>query len=432
MQALVAALLIVLAAWALLELAVRFYVAAPLAVDFYGSIPRHAVRERQQRHGVRVASGLGWAHLGWIADPDAEGYRIERLGDGAWRTAATVRFGSVLLHEGGTYRVVAVPLDGSAARVLGEVVVTITAGEAPLFVPRIDGPWQPLFRPARSGDYINDHTIYRDAQGRWRLIGITAKGKGNYAAEKRFASAVSADFPPAAEMEEDAPLADFGELAWAPHVIKADDTYHLFWSPHRLHRMTSLDGIAWGDHSVVMAKPFHRFFRDAAIINVAEGQWLLYCTARGRYFSRVDLYQSFDLEGWQYIGPALRTGFGSERNGIVASTESPAVTVYRDRFYLALTYNNDSFFWPALLLPLNIWLGRESYNDTLVVHSANPYDFGIYRGRTRSPTLTRLRAHAAEFVYQPQLDRWFITTAGWPWVATLTAGEVAVAPLAWD
>jgi sucrose-6-phosphate hydrolase SacC (GH32 family) len=149
-------------------------------------------------------------------------------------------------------------------------------------------------------------------------------------------------------MEEDAPLADFGELAWAPHVIKAVDTYHLFWSPHRLHRMTSADGVAWGEHRVVMTKPFHRFFRDAAIINVAEGQWLLYCTARGRYFSRVDVYQSFDLDGWQYIGPALRTGLGAERNGIVASTESPAVVTYRDRFYLALTYNNDSFFWPAL------------------------------------------------------------------------------------
>jgi hypothetical protein len=95
--------------------------------------------------------------------------------------------------------------------------------------------------------------------------------------------------------------------------------------------------------------------------------------------------------------------------------------------------NNDSFFWPALLLPLRMWLGRESYNDTVVVHSDNPYDFGVYRGRTASPTLvTRLQAHAAELVYQPHQDRWYITTAGWPWAATLTSGEVAVAPLRWE
>ncbi len=41
---------------------------------------------------------------------------------------------------------------------------------------------------------------------------------------------------------------------------------------------------------------------------------------------------------------------------MAASTESPALIAYRERFCLALTYNNDSFVWPALLLPLKIWL----------------------------------------------------------------------------
>ncbi len=431
--ALVVAAAGLLAAWAALEIVVRLYVGMPLRVDFYGSIPRGAVRERQERFGVRVAMGLGWAHLGWIAAPDMERYRVERWREGMWQAVATVRFGSFLLREGGMYRIVALASSGGCERVIGEVETSMRPRTAPLCVPRIAGPWQTLFRPLRSGDYINDHTVYQDAQRRWRLIGITAKGSGDYAAERSFATAMSTEFPPASAMQEDAPLADFDELAWAPHVIEEADTYYVFWSPHRLHRMTSADGVEWGEHRVVMERPFHKFFRDATILKVADGQWLLYCTARGRYFSRVDLYQSFDLEGWQYIGPALRTGLGSERNAIVASTESPAVVDYRDRFYLALTYNNDSFFWPAILLALKIWRGRDSYNDTLVLHSDNPYDFGIYRGRTRSPTLvTRLRAHAAELVHQPQQDRWYITTAGWPWVATLTSGEVAVAPLDWD
>src|SRR5690606_8872812 len=111
----------------------------------------------------------------------------------------------------------------------------------------------------------------------------------------------------------------------------------------------------------------------------------------------VDLYQSFDLETWQYIGAALRSGWGAERNAIVGSMESPFVVPYRGRWYLFLTYNNDSFVWPALLLPLRIWLDPASYNDTLVLQADNPYDFGTYRGADDTPALVaRLAAHAAE------------------------------------
>jgi len=197
--------------------------------------------------------------------------------------------------------------------------------------------------------------------------------------------------------------------------------------------MTAADGVTWRDHRVVLSAPMHKFFRDAMVLEAADGQWLLYTTARGAYFSRVDVYQSFDLDGWQFIGAALRSGWGSERNAIVASTESPFVVRYHDRYYLSLTYNNDSFFWPAVLLPLKVWLNRASYNDTLVFHSDNPYDFGTYRGTACAPSLlTRLAAHAAEIVHEPERDAWYITTAGWPWAATLTSGEVAVAPLQWE
>ena len=36
---------------------------------------------------------------------------------------------------------------------------------------------------------------------------------------------------------------------------------------------------------------------------------------------------------------------------------------YKDRYYLSVTYNNDTFFWNGLLLPFKIWLDRDSYND---------------------------------------------------------------------
>jgi arabinan endo-1,5-alpha-L-arabinosidase len=84
-------------------------------------------------------------------------------------------------------------------------------------------------------------------------------------------------------------------------------------------------------------------------------------------------------------------------------------------------------------LTFKVWPNRASYNETLVFHSDNPYDFGIYRGRNNSPTLlTELETHGPEFVYNPNTDSWYITTAGWPWVATLTSGEVAIAPVEWE
>ena len=41
-------------------------------------------------------------------------------------------------------------------------------------------------------------------------------------------------------------------------------------------------------------------------------------------------------------------------------------------------------------------------------------------------------ASGYEWVPVPEKDQWYITTAGWPWVSTLTSGEVAVALLEWD
>jgi hypothetical protein len=426
----------ILALWLLLEGIVRLYLEWPLERSFYGSLGPDRVRARQDEHGVRVVDGPGWAHLGWIADPERERYRVEwrARGDGAWRERGRARFGS-FLHRGeaGAFRVIAVPRDGSPIRVIGEAETNPGQGEPPLFAPRVAGPWQTLFRPSRHGSYINDHAVFRDAEGSWRLLGITGPGDGDLDRERRFAVGVSRELPASDGMREADPVADFGELAWAPHVVRAGETYHLFWSPHRLHEMTSGDGIHWQNHRIAMAAPFHKFFRDAMVLEVAERQWLLYCTARGRYYSRIDLYQSFDLRDWQYIRSALATGRGSERNSPFASTESPCVARHAGRYYLSLTYNNDSFFWPGLLLLLKRWPNRASYNQTLVFHSDNPYDFGSYRGRKDAPTLvTELEAHAARLVCHPEKDAWYITTAGWPWAATLTSGEVAVAPLEWD
>ncbi len=417
----------------ILEIGVRVYVEMPLKTDFYGSISREAVAGLQAQFGVQTVSGLGWIHLGWIANPEQETYRIETSTAQGWQEIGQTKYGSFLYRGlGGSFRVWRVPKGDAPEELLGEVTAYSTLEPSPINIPSIQGEWQKLFQPQTYGSYINDHTIYQDANGDWRLIGITSLTEGDFNEEKYFAVGVSQDFPPAEGMTELEPVADFGELAWAPHVIQSAGRYHMFWSPHKLHQMDSADGVTWENHQVTLSLPYHKFFRDGMVLQVAPNQWLLYTTARGLFFSQIDVYQSFDLTYWQYIRTALRSGLGSERNSPFASMESPFVVRYQNHYYLSLTYNNDTFFWHGILLMFKIWLNPSSYNETLVFHADNPYDFGVYRGLTRSPTLlTRLEAHAPEWVYNPDSGQWYITTAGWPWAATLTSGEVAVAPLEW-
>ena len=144
-------------------------------------------------------------------------------------------------------------------------------------------------------------------------------------------------------MTEAEPIADFGELAWATHVIHNGEKYDLcFWSPHKLHQMERERWYRFGKIIVVtMPAPHHKFFRDGMVLQVAEDQWLLYTTARGKYYSQIEIYQSFDLEQWQYIRTALSSGFGSERNSPFSSMKSPFVVDYQGHYYLSLTYNNE-------------------------------------------------------------------------------------------
>lgn len=172
---------------------------------------------------------------------------------------------------------------------------------------------------------VNDHCILRNTSGNWRLVAITGSGNGDLDSERRLTVGVSEAFPPVDAMREEPVIADFGELAWAPCDADDGTDRWLFWSQRVLHRMRSPDGITWTDHEVVLSESVHPFFCDRASIEVAPGQWLLFCTARGHWFSRVDLCQSFDRRYWQYIRGALSTGWGSERNSSFASTESPTV-----------------------------------------------------------------------------------------------------------
>lgn len=76
--------------------------------------------------------------------------------------------------------------------------------------------------------------------------------------------------------------------------------------------------------------------------------------------------------------------------------------------------------------------GPDEYHDTLVFRSTNPFDFGTYGGDERE-ILIRLRLHAPEYVRDPDTDRWYVTSAGWPGdlFGAVLPGAVAITELEW-
>ncbi len=421
--------------WLLGEIVVRVVCDLPVRTDFYGSIPRADIPALQKRTGIRVNPGDTYIHLGWIADPKQDRYTVWRQGlDGKFRRLGHTRYGSFLVRNllpDSMYTFRVSSSSGAVEETLSARTLEARAYEP--CRPVIEGGWHTLFRPKEYGDYLNDHTVYQADDGRWHIVGITSFGTGDYKKERCFAHGVSDVFPFSEEaaVRELPPLADEGRLAWAPCVVRANGQYFMWYSPHTAYCQTSPDGAVWQERPELAFRPAYPQFRDPMVLEAGESHWLMYATARHGLFSTVDVYQSFDAVRWQYVCSALKTGFGCERAAPQASTESPFVFEYADGYYLSVTYNNSSFFFDAMLLPLKIWRDKESYNDTLVFHSKNPYDFGVYRGRKRPSSLAgTLRAHAPEYV---EFDgRWYLTTCGWPWVASVTQGEAAWAELRFE
>jgi len=169
-------LLILLGLWLVAEIGMRLVVELPLRTDFYSSIQRDQVRARQEKFGVQAAHGLGWAHLGWIADPNGERYHIlQQQAGGQWQEIGQAEFGSFLLDgAGGQYQVWAEALQGGERRLVGQAVLPESKGAAQVYRPSITGEWMPVFKPDQTGRYLNDHTIFQDQAGNWRLVGITS------------------------------------------------------------------------------------------------------------------------------------------------------------------------------------------------------------------------------------------------------------------
>lgn len=182
--------------------------------------------------------------------------------------------------------------------------------------------------------YINDHTLIQDEGGRWHAFGIWHPEPADPLGEDRFLHASARDLTGTTWTIHEPVLparTPSGEThVWAPHAIRHDGRYWMFYAggttDHAAYRMTlatSEDLFTWTPHEPVL---FEDGFdaRDPMVIH--DGwRWLLYYTrtsAPEGGFHEVAVRTSEDLLNWSEPRVAYRSTIRGTYGG---PTESPFV-----------------------------------------------------------------------------------------------------------
>jgi len=287
------------------------------------------------------------------------------------------------------------------------------------YSPSVRGPWQLLFRPQRTGCYINDHTLLRAHDSTWHLFGITRDTPDiNPDHERYFAHGVGRSLISETGFEEKDPACDFGLRAWAPALVRAHGRHYLFYGPDGLHLAVSDELYEWRKTPVnLLGCPIDGCVRDPMVLQIRPDTWLLYATALHEGYGQVSVFISNDLINWRFVQFALRTSSRAPLRPPWGATESPFVVFYQGWYYLLTTYTDSNV---------------ETYHNTLVFRSLNPFDFGDYAGDNEDEVVVaRLYAHAPEVVHDEEQGIWYITTCGWRGRGIPVEGAVAIAPLEW-
>lgn len=278
-----------------------------------------------------------------------------------------------------------------------------------MLVPYISENWQPLFKPQKYGNYVNDHCIYRDNNGLWNLFGITSKD-ASPSNEKYFVRAVSEDLFSLAEHSK---AIDTGCLAWSPCIVENNGFYYMYYGPSPTKMAVSPDGGEWFGYEIRMhGLPPMACHRDHFVMKAGESRWLMYASGIHNKRGSVCVLESGNLEDWYFLGYALDSGKNAELTPAWGAFESPFIVQKNAVYYLFVTYTDCS---------------TGNYNDTLVFVSDNPLNFGIYDGESGAKPITKLIAHAPEIISVGSQD--YITTCGWP--GSSLAEGVGIARLDW-
>ncbi len=295
-------------------------------------------------------------------------------------------------------------------------------------VPVITGDWQLLYKPGKTGCYVNDHSLILADDGSWHLFGITRDGvEVEPDRERWFTYGRSPGLISDSGFEEVCKVCDTGLRAWAPSVVYHEDRYYMYYGPAPLRLATSYELSHWMENPVYLHDaPLDSCHRDSMVLKLDDGSWLMYATGLHNRYGVISVFQSDDLINWHFIKYALKTSGNArfipswgDTGGVYppwGATESPFVVKKEDLYYLFITFTSGSL---------------ESYHNTLVFKSDDPLDFGKYTGDNENDiVIAKLHTHAPEVVCDND-GQWYITTCGWRNHGTPIEGGVAIAKLDW-
>ena len=288
----------------------------------------------------------------------------------------------------------------------------------PTYKPVIESDWHLLYRPEKTGNYINDHTILKGYDNKWHLIGITNhQNEPNSDYERYFSygsgNKLSLDKP----FDEIKNVCNLGVRAWAPCVIKHRHKYYMYYGPSPTRFAVSPDLGHWMENKIEMiGVPIDSCHRDHMVFKLNENTWIMYVSGIDmNNLAVISVLVSNDLIHWRFVQYALRTSVDSPYKCTWGQLESPYLIYYKGWYYLSVTYTNSAV---------------ENYHNTLIFRSLNPYDFGVYSGKNEV-VVQKLFAHAPEYIYDEDSDNWYITTCGWRGKNIPHEGGVSIAKLKW-
>ena len=277
----------------------------------------------------------------------------------------------------------------------------VWAGFKRIYDPSVgeDGPW-----------YINDHNFVYGPDKRWHLFGITNR-EGSQEQERFFAHATSPELTAAPWKKMPQAMEAAGEPwnelhLWAPHIVRHDGLYYMFYTPGSTDRTrypmflaTSKDLESWERHDAnpLFVDGFDA--RDPFVMRLGN-RWIMYYTATSEPEggNHIVAYRfSDDLIEWGERGVAYVDARTGTHGG---PTESPFVVRRGPYFYL--------FIGP-----------RSGYTGVVVLRSESPLSW------TLEDRVGYIEAHASEVVRD--LDgKWYVSHCGW------AQRGVWLSPLYWN
>lgn len=262
------------------------------------------------------------------------------------------------------------------------------------------GPYKHIYDPSPSVQepwYINDHTFIQDEEGLWHMFGITHQEPAD-ALDERFLAHATSPRLVDGQWTRQEPVLPFDPAAgethvWAPHVIRHDEQYWMFYcgggedhSRYRIQLAVSPDLWHWQRHPANPLVVDGYDARDPMVLRVGK-EWVMYYTgnsepAGGHHV--VFAVTSRDLTHWEnrrevFRHPAIGTYGGP--------TESPFVVRRNDRYHLFVCTNSP-------------------YNTSAVYKSADPFHWEISQLAGEFPS------HAAEVVVLEN-GKTYVSRAGW-------------------